>query len=283
MTPALVFLATSTLMTECVFTFAQLGAVVLVHRAVGASSSARSIGLSVCASLAASGAMLTRSAGLAIVVAAFLFMVKERRWKCAGAFAVVAAMCVLPWMVHARAHAPTPAQQDAHRGSIVYGYTDQLWMRWAGAPMSGTISEGDLPAPRRHERVRLFGRSIAGIFVPGIFRGPSESGEEVVALGGAVSFMSASMGSAASTVAISFFLSALVIAGYATGSRADHRRRDSDAGCDGHCPCLAVLDVPFRPPADAVPDAISLTGLQVVTRLTSRLVGSSDNATRGLS
>ncbi len=274
LTPALVFLATSTVMTECVFTLAQLGAVVLVHRAVGASSSARAMGLSVCASLAASGAMLTRSAGLAIVAAAFLFMVKERRWKCAGAFAVVAALCVLPWMVHARAHAPTPQQQDAHRGSIVYGYADQVWMRWAGAPMSGTISKVELLDRVGTNAFDVFGRSIAGIFVPTIFRGASESGEEVVALGGVVSFRSASMGGAAATAAISFLLSAVIVAGFVNKSR----ERMTVAEILTPLALAIILIWPFWTFRFVLPLTPFLmlyfvAGLQALTRLTSKLTG----------
>jgi len=274
LTPALVFLATSTVMTECVFTFAQLSAVVLVHRAIRAASSSRAVALSVCASLAAAGAMLTRSAGVAVVVAAFLFLVNERRWRCAGAFAAVAAVCVLPWMMHARAHAPTPEQQNAHRGSIVYGYTDQLWMRWAGAPMSGTISPGELVGRVQTNAFDVFGRSIAGIFVPTIFRGAPESGEEVVALGGVVAFMSGSMGSATATAGISFLLSVVIVVGFAGKAR----ERMTVAEMLTPLALAIILVWPFWTFRFVLPLTPFLmlyfvAGLQAATRVASRLPG----------
>ena len=218
-TPALVFLATSTLMTECVFTFAVLSSVLVVQRAVNAPTPDRALRLAAFAAVLAASAMLIRSAGVAVVVASGLFLLKERRWQCAACFAVVVAVCLLPWTAYTRTHAPTPAQQDAHRGSIVYGYTDQLWMRWAGAPISGTITPRDLPARVATNAFDIAGRSVAGIFVPTIFRGSAESGEEVVALGGVVSFMSASMGSATGTAMISLAISALLVAGFIAKAR----------------------------------------------------------------
>ena len=279
LTPALVFLATSTVMTECVFTFAQLAAVVLVHRAVRARPASRALALTVCASLVASGAMLTRSAGFAVVVAAFLFLAKERRWRCAAAFAVVAAVCVLPWLMYARANAPTPEQQVAHRGSIVYAYTDQLWMRWAGAPVSGTISPSELPDRIGTNAFDVFGRSIAGIFLPVIFRGAPESGEEVVALGGAVSFRSASMGSAAGTAVISFLLSAVVVMGFVDKSR----ERVTVAEILTPLAVAIILLWPFWTFRFVLPLTPFLmlyliAGLQAITRLTSRLVGVAHDA-----
>jgi hypothetical protein len=272
MTPALVFLATSTVMTECVFTFAQLSAVVLVHRAIRAASSSRAVALSVGASLAAAGAMLTRSAGVAVVVAALLFLVNERRWKCAGAFAAVAAVCVLPWMMHARAHAPTRTAERP-RGSIVYGYTE-LWMRWAGAPMSGTISPGELVGRVQTNAFDVFGRSIAGIFMPTIFRGAPESGEEVVALGGAVAFMSGSMGSAAATAGISFLLSAVIVAGFAGKAR----ERMTVAEMLTPLVLAIILIWPFWTFRFVLPLTPFLmlyfiAGLQAATRVASRLPG----------
>jgi hypothetical protein len=219
LTPAFVFLATSTLMTECVFTLAQLSAVFLAQRAATASSPGLALRMGAGAGLVAASAMLIRSAGIVAVFAAGLFLLKERRWKPALGFAGVAVACVLPWTIYARAHAPTPAEQDAHRGSIVYGYTDQLWMRWAGAPMSGTILAGDLPARIATNTFDVAGRSIGGIFLPAVFRGGQESGEEVVALGGVVAFTSASMGSAAGTAIISLLISGVLVTGFIATAR----------------------------------------------------------------
>ncbi len=124
-TPALVFLATSTVMSECVFTLAQLGAVVAAHRAAQPSAEG-AWRLVVVAALLAAAAMLIRSAGVAVIAAIGIFFLKDLQWKRALLFAGVLVISLGPWLVYARAHHPTPEQQESHRGSIVYGYTDQF-------------------------------------------------------------------------------------------------------------------------------------------------------------
>lgn len=213
-TPAFVFLATSTVMSECVFTLFQLAAVVLIHRSA-VDSPERAPVLTVAAALIAAGTVLIRSAGITVVVAIGLWLLKERLLKRALLFGAVVALGILPWMVFARANAPTPPQRTAHGGSIVYSYGEQLWMRWAGDPASGTVTVRDIPSRVGVNVVDVFARGMGGIFVPSLLRGAAESGEEMVALGGAAGLGFGSMGSPPATMAISIALSALALVGFA--------------------------------------------------------------------
>jgi hypothetical protein len=218
-TPAFVFLATSTVMSECVFTLIQLAAVVLIHRSVAVGVSPRGRIFTIAAALAVAANALIRSAGLGLALAVALWLVKERLWKRAMLFAVVVAVCLLPWMLYARAHAPTPEERLLHGGSIVYSYGQQIRMRWAGDPASGVVTVRDIPARVSVNIVDVFARGMGGIFVPAVFRGPAESGEEMVALGGAAGLGHGSMGSAGMTMAISIALSALVTLGFVQTAR----------------------------------------------------------------
>ena len=92
-------------------------------------------------------------------------------------------------------------------------------MRWAGAPASGTISAADIPDRLMTNAVDVFGRAFDGMFVPVIFRGAVESGEEVVSLGGVIGIRRGSMGSAGATVAISFAVSAVALLGFVAVAR----------------------------------------------------------------
>src|SRR5688500_14801929 len=184
-TPAFGFLATSTVMTECVFTLCQLAALVLIHRSVENTAGHRSRILTVSAAIAAGANVLIRSAGIGVVFAIGLWLLKERLWTRAALFGGVVVICILPWILFARAHAPTPAQRATHGGSIVYSYGEQIWMRWAGDPASGNVTLRDIPARVATNIVDVFARGMGGIFVPSLLRGPSESGEEMVSLGGA--------------------------------------------------------------------------------------------------
>src|SRR5688572_8869359 len=87
LTPAFVFLATSTLMSECVFTLFQLATVLLIHRSVETGDARLTRIFTIGASLTAGAVVLIRSAGLGLVLAAGLWLLKERLWKQAALFA----------------------------------------------------------------------------------------------------------------------------------------------------------------------------------------------------
>jgi hypothetical protein len=212
--PAFVFLATSTLMSECVFTLAQLAAVVVIHRSVESPDARRRLLLTVAAAVVAAAAVLIRSAAAGLVLAMALWLLKERRWKGAALFAGVVVLSLLPWMTYARLNAPTAEQRAAHGGPIVWDYVDQLTMRWAGAPGGGRITMADIPARIVTNLTDVFARDMGGIFVPAVLRGPSESGEEVVSLWGSTGLTSGGMGAAGATMAISLLLSGIVLTGF---------------------------------------------------------------------
>jgi hypothetical protein len=218
-TPAFVFLATSTVMSECVFTLFQLATVLLIHRGVDANHAGRTRKFMIAAALTAAATVFVRTAGLGLVLASGVWLLKERLWKQAVLFGAIAVVCVLPWMLYARAYAPTGAEQALHGGSIVYSYGEQIWMRWAGDPGSGTATLADLPKRVGVNTVDVFGRGMGGLFVPALFRGPAESGEEMVALGGAAGLSRGSMGGVSATMAISLLLSAIVLLGFAQTAR----------------------------------------------------------------
>lgn len=212
-TPAFVFLATSTVMSECVFTLSQLASVVLIHRSMATTDQRAARRLTVLGAVLAAMTVLIRSAGIGLVVAAGLWFLKEKLWRRAVLFGAAVMVCLVPWQAYARAHMPTPAQRTTHGGSIVHAYGEQVWMRWAGDPSSGTITVRDLPARVATNTVDVFGRGIGGILMPTLFRGANESGEEMIALGGAAGLSRGGMGGATATMAISYFLSGVVLLG----------------------------------------------------------------------
>ena len=160
-TPAFVFLATSTVMSECVFTLAQLAAVVVAHRALERPPE---LGLkhAFLAGLVGGATVLIRSVGVGAVLAVFLCFVKERQWKRALVFATVVASLVGPWMLYSRAHAPTVEHQEIHRGSLLYRYGEQFWMRWAGSATAGRVTAADLPDRVATNLIDISGRSMGG-------------------------------------------------------------------------------------------------------------------------
>ena len=159
--PAFVFLATSTLMSECVFTVAQLAAVVLAHRAVESTRDRRGI-LLVMTAAAVAVAVLVRSAAAGLFVAIVLWLIKEGLWKHAVLFVAAVLVCLSPWLIYARANAPTTQQRLEHGGAVVYSYGEQFWMRWAGGPAAGRVTASDIPARVATNLTDVFARGMGG-------------------------------------------------------------------------------------------------------------------------
>ena len=134
--PAFVFFAASTLMSEPLFIALQLAWIVVLEPATRERGEPRAA----MAGLLAGAAVLVRTLGAAPVAAAGLYLICRRRWRETVAFVGCAALVVVPWTVHAALHAPTPEQQASVNDSVAYGYATQFWLRLAGNPQFGTIS-----------------------------------------------------------------------------------------------------------------------------------------------
>jgi hypothetical protein len=207
-TPAFVFLATSTVMSECLFTLVQLTAILVLERTAATASNARAFQ----AGLLSGAALLIRTAGLPGPAGGVLYLLWRRRWGQAAVFTAAVLLCVGPWQIYSRAHAPTQAQREAHGGAHAFTYGQEFWMRWAGSPGLGTVTWRDLPGRIKDGLIDVFGRDIGGILMPTLSRTPAESGEEVISVGGGQ--IPASMGSAAGTMVASGVLSLIAAIGF---------------------------------------------------------------------
>ena len=203
-TPAFVFFATSTVMSEPLFTLAEITAIVLVGRQ-----------RPVLGGLAAAAAALVRSAGLPILLAATVWYLVRRERRSAVLFLSTAIVALLPWMIYARAHATSLDVRLQHGGAHVFTYSEQFWMRRAGESQSGQISATELPARVAAALVDIFGRDTGAIVLPELYRSPIESGQETTSVGGRRSGLSqGSMGNTAGTMVVSALLSVLALIGF---------------------------------------------------------------------
>jgi hypothetical protein len=229
-TPAFVFLATSTVMSEPLFTFAELGAIVLIARR-----------RPVLGGLAAAAAALLRSAGLPIFLAATIWYLIQRDRRSALLFLSSAMVALLPWMIYAQVYATPLEVRIQHGGAHVFTYAEQFWMRRAGESQSGRISMAEVPARVAAALVDVFCRDTGAIVLPELYRSPIESGEETMSVGGRRSGLSqGSMGNTAGTMAVSGLLSGLALVGVIA------RWRRGAGAADWFVP-LALLPVLFFP------------------------------------
>lgn len=204
LTPAFVWLATSTVMSEPLFTLALLGAVVLVatQRPVWGGGTA-------------AVAALIRSAGLPILAAVALWYAVRRDWRSAARFFIPAVIMLLPWMIYAHVHATPIELRLQHGGAHVFTYGEQFWMRRAGEIESGRIAWADVPARVGSAVADVFGRDVGAIVLPELYRPPIESGEETLSVGGKRTDLSmGSMGNATGTIVISALLSVVALVGF---------------------------------------------------------------------
>jgi hypothetical protein len=209
LTPSFVFLATSTVMAEGVFTLAQLVTVIAVERAVRRDRS--DVPGPMAAGAMGAVTVLIRTAGLAVLAAGIAHLLLQRRWRQAMVFAVTAAACLLPWELYARANAPTFEERLAHGGTFAYTYEQLLAMERPGA--ANTDVTGDEMAGRVGRNVTdILLRDVGAAIVPAVYRGPNESGEEVLSVGRAGR---GSMGVATGTMIVSALVGLVILAGIA--------------------------------------------------------------------
>ncbi len=230
LTPAFVWLATSTIMSEPLFTLALLATVVLVSRQRHALGGA-----------AAAAAILIRSAGWPVLVGVLAWYLARRQWRPVLVFLFTAAVGLLPWIWYARAHATPLAQRLEHGGAHVFTYQEQFWMRRAGDFESGRITLGDIPPRVSAGLFDIFARDVGAIVVPGLYRSATESGEETLSVGGSRGVTSrGSMGNTTGTMLVSGLLSAIAVLGYAVRLR-------RGAGVSEYVVPLALLPVVLFP------------------------------------
>jgi hypothetical protein len=199
--PSLVFLATSSAMSECVYMMFQMLAVVTIETCARAEQDRRGWRYALLAGALAAAAFLTRSIGLAVIGAGFIYLLKERRWRSAALFAGTAMLLAAPWTLYTRLHANTPAKRYEQGGMIVLPYDVQLWQRRAGDLSSGVIGLGEMPERMWNNTLMVIGNNPARLFLPTFYRSLKLSGEEVLE-------------ASTQTKLLAWLLSAFIISGF---------------------------------------------------------------------
>jgi hypothetical protein len=142
--PGLVFLATSTVMSEPFFAFTQISAVALTERVLR-EQRGRAIATAAAAGALVAVTALGRSIALPLLPIATAYLVWRRRTREALVAAATALVLIGPWFAYARVHAPTPAQQQVVNDQITVPYTAQFWLRLAGSQQYGWAKASELP------------------------------------------------------------------------------------------------------------------------------------------
>lgn len=219
LTPAFVFLATSTVMAECAFTLGQLGLVLAIERAVRGSPSSRSRTWLVVAAVLGASTVLIRAAGIAPLAAAGFYLLFKRGWRASAGFVLVTALCYAPWALYAAAHHPTDEERRAHGGAVAYSYSELLAMERGGVAEGGRAGAAQVALRAGANLVNVFGRDIGALIIPAAYRAPSESGLEVFMLSGETGLRAGSMGGGSAILWVSLVLSAIALFGFLVACR----------------------------------------------------------------
>ena len=182
-------MATTTLMSECCFTVFLMLLVYLVERAdqqfaqvsgvqvSGVQVSSWAWGYVVAAALAGAGLFFVRSMGIAVLAGVFFWWLRQRQGRQALVFTALIAALVLPWMLYARAHAPTLSQRAEQQGNIVTNYAQAFWQKRAGSEFTGEVTLLDLPGRVAENAFSIATSDLGGILIPTIYAAVSEKNE----------------------------------------------------------------------------------------------------------
>lgn len=206
--PSLIFLTTSTLMSDCVFLAVQLATVVVLERWSTRTGT-------VVAGVGAAVAMLMRTVGITVPAAAAVYLCLTRQWRRAVLLVAVVAISFAPWQVYARRHASAAAESG--NGEVLLSYSQQFWQRWAGDSKAGTATVRELPSRIEQNTADLITRDIVAFIAPPFVRGPHESGLEVLGVGSYG--MEGPMGNGVGTQMVSTALFLLIALGWVRAVR----------------------------------------------------------------
>lgn len=208
--PSLVFLSTSTLMSDAAFLAVQLATLVALERWPTRTGT-------VVAGVGAALAMLMRTVGVAVPMGAVVYLCLKRDWRRAALLAAVVVASLTPWQLYAYRHSSSAAEQGG--GEALLSYRQQFWQQWAGDAKAGTATLGDLPLRIGQNTVDVITRDVVALVAPSLLRGAHQSGLELIGVG---SFgYRGPMGNGAGTMTVSAALFLLIAVGW---TRAVQRR-----------------------------------------------------------
>jgi hypothetical protein len=213
--PAFVFLATSTVMAEAVFTLSQLLLILMIERAA-ANGSGRSTAV---AGLIGGITLLIRLAAVAGVAGGALYLAWRRGAKAGLAFSGIVCVCYAPWAWYSMANASTAAERAAHGGSMAAQYSELLLMRRGGEPSSGQVRLAELPQRIAKNAAELFALDSGGFIIPAAYRSAVESGEEAMQLSRETGMRASGMGDSGATVWLASAISLIMLAGFISSLR----------------------------------------------------------------
>ena len=220
LSPSLIFLATSSVMSECVFTTLQFATLLCADRCRRDAYKQTNAGTALAAGVLAAASILTRTIGIALVPAIAVDFLRQKILRPLAIFLVTSILCFAPWQIYKH------LRTNGSSGPAMPGYSAQFWDRLAGSYSGTKVTPRDLPARVWQISTVVIGDDIGAILAPSLYRFPSESGEEVIGMTAiipkvsrnAIGLPDATMGLNVSAQIISLCFSIVVFIGFVTAA-----------------------------------------------------------------
>ena len=182
--PGVVFLATSTMMSETVYALLQTGALILLERGLGYGTGRLKYFQITAASVLLALAYLTRSIGIGLVCGAAAYLLFRKEFKALAIMAALLILIIAPWQIYTMRHRPTP-QAQLEQGYITQSYLTQLWTKdTSNTKMKVGLSA--MPGRIMTNLVEIGERDVGEFIAAPLYRPSNESGTEVIE-GGVIS------------------------------------------------------------------------------------------------
>lgn len=249
--PPFVFLATSSVMSECFFSALCFATLLALERWQLEQQEAPDWRKVIIVAVLTSACYLTRTIGIALVATVVVTFFARRRFKALCLFAVTIAFCVAPWNLYKHFF----ALRSSGPSVVAETYSAQFWDRRASSKAKITVR--DLPGRVWQLSTVIAGDDVGGTLIPSLYRSPCESGKEVIDMtsviprisGNAIGESPGSMGLAPAGQIISACFALLLLIG--SFRAAKHGLRCSELFC-GLSLILIVL-WPWNPMRFLVP------------------------------
>ncbi len=186
LSPGFVFLATSTLMSECLYAVVQFTAIWVIEKVVKAKDSPTVWRYSLLGGFLISYTFLTRSIGIGLILATLLYLLKEKMIRQLIIVGAVIALIAGSWMLYSKFRTPTEAQRLEQNSYIVEPYTKHFWQREIGSGESEAQGIFDLPARAWDNSLKMGNTAAANLFLAPLYRASDVSGIELLGIVGGV-------------------------------------------------------------------------------------------------
>ena len=172
----LMFLATSTLMSECLFAVLAMALFLVAERvvskpAVGPDGAPYRVEPAwiITLGVLAGAIFLARSISIALIAGVLIYLLKQRLFRELAVVALIFGVVAGSWTLYARSRTPTAAERLEQGGNIVMSYSEQLWQREAGTA-GDLVTISEFPARMARNLRSIFGPDMIQLVAPPLFR-----------------------------------------------------------------------------------------------------------------